>query len=1321
MVLAASISPAASTMTSNPSSSPGSTKSRDGGFNTAHFDRRTTSRTLSNPTSFGSDETGETSKSGSQQNSLTYATTYELSADGSNPNNATPEYLKTKDGRGGHRSHKSKGGGAFLLSNAAFESANTENTPGSVVEVENAPRQRHILHKSMGKAAGKLPEQSYAQKRMSDGGGGTPGSPLATNVTNADPGNNSNNRADKIEATDHALGTKSMATSFNVDSSQIVNLALNLSESRRNASRRYAMAPLPAINRSLMESTAGGSLRQHLQAQRRVSRNISPRGFRGDRTSTGTPRIPTGQKLNSPIKVAFDTQDGNHYEYHFSESTLARAEKAKSQIELMAQYRRLLQYVPPLKPQNPPRPATAGPPESVPGSPTGSKFPLRPFSDGGASGWQLGRPYNPLQYIRNRKVRARTARAIDGEAQEFGDVAKVSAWVDRVAEEASRDAYLAADCSILPRFSQAAEEEASPYTSPQSGSSMGKSQSAPFKVRRPRVDWITNPADMLADVFWLEQDGNKKLIEDRDGHKIFPPSVDLKRPISREAEPVELPAPEYSAASDLDLRIDTQLPEFKSVKTDSGAFSDSPALKARNKFREVRDATRRRHIRHGSSRGTIFRSRSRSESESSESDARSTRRRRSGRADSTDPGKDILEKQMQEILVKEARESYYSSGTPESQGQRILDSIERSKPGLKEDLDRARNISRGHRRSESLMAGQPNRNSAPIGGSSGRASLEVPGVGPRMSLEGLDSTAPNSPIALASKIKNAFIPSIGMDLSYSRSRHNSRHSSPARRPLSRVRSKMEALHERSASNVRNLSRSRYTDEEMPMPLSQVPSSVDNERVSDSRSVSPSKNPLEPQITEDGSRPMRKSVSGSIKRSREEESGIRGLFKSARNPVSRVSDLLWKSRSSTSSPAAVSASGFSTDESDIEDIRRPKGKIGAGEGSKGLEEQGLESSYSREQQKWKENEGEGGVPPFISEAPIFTSPFEGRRGRTTRARGDGEEKMDVDDVRREREERRRKSRGQAGLLNPYPTPRIDVQSASPSSSPERGEYRDANGRSPRDSSVSSREECLDNRSDSGLGISTQRRRNALPVTGLSRLDASQPRRPSLNGRRQWSITDRGVSAQRGPMTKREIARVRALLLSSGIKANEITRRANELADLRCTEIPAYAGIAAFSQEPLKAVPRTQEHRLAARILSDDVQASSRAWSESADEFVNATMFEIAKRIEILQNRLSVEGLGGLMGRARGAADEVDEMEAEVTQRRTLEVKGVMDRMERMLRRRRRKLRWVRRGGWVVVEWVLVGVMWWVWFCVVIARVVLGVIGGVLRLARWLLWL
>ncbi len=240
---------------------------------------------------------------------------------------------------------------------------------------------------------------------------------------------------------------------------------------------------------------------------------------------TASPRIGSGQRVSSPLQAAFESHPGDSYQYNFSASTIARAEKAKVTLELMAEYRRLLQYLPPLTPQALERTTTTSPPGTSAGSPvfalSNSHSTLAP------SARQLGRIYNPLQYIRNRKVRARNSRTIDGEAQGFGDVDKVASWVDLVAQEAS-----SADYPIIPSFSKEAEDAASPHASPQS--TLGKGQIAPARIKRPRVDWITNPADMIADVFWLEQDDNKRFVEDRRGIRIFPPTTDLKRPMSLE-------------------------------------------------------------------------------------------------------------------------------------------------------------------------------------------------------------------------------------------------------------------------------------------------------------------------------------------------------------------------------------------------------------------------------------------------------------------------------------------------------------------------------------------------------------------------------------------------------------------------------------------------------------------------------------------------------------------------------------------------------------------------------------------------------------------
>jgi hypothetical protein len=97
------------------------------------------------------------------------------------------------------------------------------------------------------------------------------------------------------------------------------------------------------------------------------------------------------------------------------------------------------------------------------------------------------------------------------------------------------------------------------------------------------------------------------------------------------------------------------------------------------------------------------------------------------------------------------------------------------------------------------------------------------------------------------------------------------------------------------------------------------------------------------------------------------------------------------------------------------------------------------------------------------------------------------------------------------------------------------------------------------------------------------------------------------------------------------------------------------------------------------------------------------------------------IADLTAKTRKAADEADELSRDLAMGQRLKIKMVIDVIEKMGRRKRRRFRWVRRGLWLGVEWVLVGFMWYVWFVVMVLRVVLGVGRGVVGGVKWLLWL
>jgi len=1128
---------------------------------------------------------------------------------------------------------------------------------------------------------------------MGLGGGG---SPLAGHARNVEPGEP---RADGIHAEDAAQDAAGNAgqKGLDVDSTQIVNLALNLSESRRQAARRVVTSPLPPTIPGFEENFAGGSLRQHLQGQRRSSRNISPKPDRGERSFSAAAKGLQSERLSSPLQTAFN-QDGE-YQYQFSAATLDRAEKARNAIELMAQYRRLLQYLPPLKPQGLSRTTTASPPSTSAGSPI---FPIHSFPlshPSTTTNRSLGRAYNPLQYIRNRKVRARERQPIDGEVQGFGNVENVTSWVDRVAKEARIERYEASDCVELPPLVAVDGEPGSP-NAPAEANSI-KPAMPPVKVKRPRVDWMINAPDMLADIVWLEQHDNKKFIEDNRERKIFPPSMNLIRTQtarSEEQQQQRQPSlqPEVTPEKRESLHVDTKLPVFKSLRPSDHRPDMNRVSKLRHKLRKVAheldNAEQDAHI--------LRDDRSDLDTSGSEDAFYASKRKRSGTADSYDYDHDILEKQMMDMLAKEAREKAQDvSQKPETES--VLPSIEKtiSPVGAEKEPQMAATPAPQDQPSKSKAKkhrGSPSVNIDDNRPPSGRTSLEVPGHRPRQSLgSDLDTTAPNSPESKASKLLNALIPSISMDLSPPPSRRDS----PVRKPaLQRVRSKISHLRDRSVEPAKKEENGNIDGDIDSKGLERIPTSPP-EKV---RSPSPKRKPR--RATEYTIKPP--TISALVpSRPKDDSSYGARVFKS-RNPIARVSDLIWRKEGSPVSekPEESPSESDSDFESSKEDL--PPGRETA------------DVPLSKQRS-------------FLDEMPTFTSPFEGR-GRSTRAKSPRPlaPEQQPTQAQQDQEEDRESQLQRQQALDRLKPPRIDIQRPPGDTVPEvppadtrrPSRTSDVTDLASRTSSLS-RVQTADVRLNEILGMPgvSPMMKDFLPVTGLALLDG---RRKSAVGERRWSVGAEPAAAEweGDRVTRREVARVRALLLSSGVKAKEITRRANELRDFNDAQ-GRFADVAEMARERENVAPapvaRAQEHRLAARVLEQDIGLSTRVWRASAQHFTDATVPALLRRIEGL--KMHIEGPEGLMRLGTTAADEADELSREVMSSQMLKTKALGEAIDTLMRRRRRRFRWLRRAGWMVVEWALVGVMWWVWLVVVLLRVGMGVAKGVLRGVRWLLWL
>lgn len=243
--------------------------------------------------------------------------------------------------------------------------------------------------------------------------------------------------------------SRAPALGFDTDPAQIVNLALSLSESRRRNLSGSLQAPINTLgdrrvisagplSAGLSPYAGGGSLRQHLEQQRRISKKISPQASKRGSRATPSPQPSQASKRseNSPIIPNLVSTNGPDLSFTPSDATLSRAEKARVALELGFEYRRLLQYLPKIPLPSESRPLTAR---------VSRKANAEHSSD-------LGRPYNPLQYVRNRKVRLRERRPLDPENQGWKDVDKVRSWVNTVADEREAGISTIDDRFPLPPF-----------------------------------------------------------------------------------------------------------------------------------------------------------------------------------------------------------------------------------------------------------------------------------------------------------------------------------------------------------------------------------------------------------------------------------------------------------------------------------------------------------------------------------------------------------------------------------------------------------------------------------------------------------------------------------------------------------------------------------------------------------------------------------------------------------------------------------------------------------------------------------------------------
>jgi hypothetical protein len=1025
-----------------------------------------------------------------------------------------------------------------------------------------------------------------------------------------------------------------------IDPTQLVHMALNLSESRR---RNISAGPLiasqsramPGAQRegSFSNNGAGGSLRQHLNEQRRVSRNMSPMG-------KSSPSRHMSTSMQRSASLAFPGSQT----FNPSAATLARRDKARDYIELQIEYLRLLELLPPLK-------LDANAPgnffvssSNVPGSPHAQLTRVPSYA---GKQFDLGRPYNPLQYIRNRRTRARERRALDHAPDEFADVHEVRDWIDLAEQQSKRPGYRQDNGVHLPKL-----HDDHPLSID------------PSKPPRPHKGWVFGPEELLADAYWLEQDGNKTIIENRHGRKIFPPPKETYKP--------DLLLPRASKEYP-EKRRRSWIEGVTSAAPDPVSGGESDKGSERGRKRRLLPAFRTDSPRPGKDSRRGSRLRTNIDSDSSDSDA-DIRKRKPRIIVDEEQNTGPLALQLETMLKQHANEAHTKSpgiispDTPNKWGRHHADESEKRVSRDSLEVPRVGIGSSSMDYPGAFKMPPRVRTNATISGDE---------FEPRSSLDDFDNTTPNTPL-----YQKRF-PHIGNNLSPPRSRDSSMTRKSRRSKLNPFHSHENSedhdhIHQNDMDRTGSDKkwRSRQTSEEtqenvhIGHAILGAPSAVKSllsHRKNESTSSLPSPEKLRRRDTQ------------------EPHSAVTRFFKGVKHEGSKVGGFVFRrdrpDDDDTDDLSDAHTADYGTDTS-------TKGKRSFRPAfSRSATAKTTDSVTPRKDDRYHLD-----LPKFepahkaqLNDVGMFLS---------------------SDHISRQNRERKNSRSPRFDRLAP---PRMDLERLSTASS-----HTTLGAR--RSHSAERINKVLARSGGVGLG--------GLPPTALRDAYNSDDRnrsssRPTLDGKRHWSIADDDAhvlhrKTNADVVTQADIARVRALFLCSGIKAKEINRRAHSK---RIPPPDFLTRAAATANRELISVPRKEEHVLAARLLMRELESSTRSLSASTQQFRNKTIKELTDLIMELRSRVDTD----LMPRIFEGGDIAVRITSEISGQVPLQVKQITDDIDRMLRARKRRMRWLRGFGWMLVEWALVAFMWWLWLVVVLVGSVKKVFGFGWGVLRWLLWL
>lgn len=1102
---------------------------------------------------------------------------------------------------------------------------------------------------------------------------------------------------------------------YDHDPAQIVNMALTLSEGRRRlaSGRRYVSTEQgerrvisTGTTNSTRDTVRRKSIAPFLASNRQSSRNRSPKP--SFTASYVDPGALTKEQPHEPNSTLLDGGSEGDMDFTdiISPATAARVEKAKLFFELAHEHRRLLPHLPPLR---------------RPGSHITSQVPEA-----------MQKAYNPLQYVRNRKLRIWEKTPIDGEAEGWHDIQKVRSWVDAVVSSNSQTQHDPDECIRLPPLGQQADEtdlddqDDVPDDVKKSTSPRLPDQFHPKPIR-PRSDWVTHPADLIADAYWLEQGMNKSKIQDRDNNLIYPPNTQFKFSGWRNKTPVHIPtilqqpSPPVSEHEEPESQPPSALPELPTFKSAQHKHKTGRHSRRRDRLKDtlqIKDASSsgdRSKIRRKlfpDSSDTDFSDTSSSSDNGAPERGRKRLRRRRHRSRNSD---DISPTKTNPTKTKHKSSADSHVRADSSPGSSVPNSNRSSvdHPALNKLLrDNFKKISS---RPQSRIRDRSPSASSKKGRTRPSLENERP---PRASTEYDTTTAPSSPAAVE-------WPGIAINLSPPPSRSTS--------PMRKQRSSLLHPFHRKHKDHDHISTTDFAHVIPSQPVSDAEKQSDPSQ--DSRGASPmsrglsplSKNRIHTTLPEDlapqSSNDNR--LSSAIKVSTRstvhtgsDYSRIRGIFKGGRiaelvgNEVSRVGDFIWKReipgpyrhRTSASDTSIRSYPGSDHEQERHEEgalLKTPPPLLTRSRSSTISSTKSDQPSPMHTRTSPPSNERPKYNNPNL---PSFTSPFQRDREVQERKQalltpGAAVAQDSSDHLSRNTDETRASSRSPRLRME---LPKLDTTKASTPADPSR---RKSYGFS----------QALDlSRSRDASNLFN----NAIaPVTGLTTLHPTRSASELMKN-------DQNEQGQDQPdlthVTWRDIRRAEALLYSSTVKAREIGRRAED----PHTHAPKFL-VDSFTPENLNLhsikpfrVKRREEHVVAAKNITETLEKYSSAFNYKLHSFTAALVPTLHRQLQLLED--SVENT--LTPQVRITADAAGELSIKLTTGSTLAVKSLNDSIDAAFRRRKRgPFRVVRKIWFASIEWGVVGLLWFIWAIVSFFQAILGTFRFVGKTARWLLWI